>query len=66
MRLETLKEARWILFSLALAIVVTWFISIWLAAFFLALFLFTIAFFRDPDRRVPRDSNLIVDRLMAG
>lgn len=60
MRLETLKEARWILFSLALAIVVTWFISIWLAAFFLALFLFTIAFFRDPDRRVPRDSNLIV------
>ena len=29
-------------------------------AFFLALFLFTIAFFRDPNRPVPADPNLIV------
>jgi phosphatidylserine decarboxylase len=40
--------------------VAVWFVSVWLSLIFLALFLFTIAFFRDPDRRVPADPNLIV------
>jgi phosphatidylserine decarboxylase len=60
MRAQTLLEAGWILLTLALAGVGTWFISAWLSLIFLALFLFTVAFFRDPDRPVPADSNLIV------
>jgi len=60
MRAQTLLEARWILLILALAAVATWFISAWLSLIFLALFLFTVAFFRDPDRCVPADPNLIV------
>jgi phosphatidylserine decarboxylase len=60
MRVQTLSEARWILLILAFAATATWFVSIWLALVFVALFLFTLAFFRDPDRRVPGDPNLIV------
>jgi len=60
MRAQTLLEARWILLILALAAVTTWFISAWFSLIFLALFLFTIAFFRDPDRSVPTDPNLLV------
>jgi phosphatidylserine decarboxylase len=60
MRAQTLLEARWILLILALAAVATWFISAWFSLIFLALFLFTIAFFRDPDRSVPTDPNLLV------
>src|SRR6267142_299405 len=60
MRAQTLLEARWILLISALAAVATWFISAWLSLIFLALFLFTVAFFRDPDRPVPADPNLIV------
>jgi phosphatidylserine decarboxylase len=60
MRAQTLLEARWIFLVLALAAMATWFISAWLSLVFLALFLFTIAFFRDPDRPVPADPNLIV------
>jgi phosphatidylserine decarboxylase len=60
MRAQTLLEARWILLILALAGVAVWFVSTWLALVFLALFIFTIAFFRDPDRPVPPDPNLIL------
>src|SRR5206468_12201480 len=60
MRAQTLLEARWILLILALSAVATWFVSAWLSLIFLALFLFTVAFFRDPDRPVPKDPNLIV------
>ena len=60
MRTQTLLEARWILLILALAALTTWFVSAWLSLIFLALFLFTVAFFRDPDRTVPADPNLIV------
>jgi len=60
MRTQTLLEARWILLILVLAGVAVWFVSPWLALVFLALFIFTIAFFRDPDRPVPTDPNLIV------
>jgi phosphatidylserine decarboxylase len=60
MRTQTLLEARWILLILALAAVATWFVSAWLSLIFLSLFLFTVAFFRDPDRLVPEDPNLII------
>ena len=60
MRAQTLLEACWILLILALAATVFWIVSAWLSLIFVALFLFTIAFFRDPDRPVPADPNLIV------
>jgi phosphatidylserine decarboxylase len=60
MRAQTLLEAGWILLILALAAVAMWFISAWLSLIFLALFLFTVVFFRDPDRPVPADPNLVV------
>jgi phosphatidylserine decarboxylase len=60
MRRQTLFEARWILLILALAGLAVWFVSAWVSVLFLALFLFTIAFFRDPDRRIPADPKLIV------
>jgi phosphatidylserine decarboxylase len=60
MRSQTLLEARWILVILAAVGMAASFFSVWLSLVFLALFLFTIAFFRDPNRRVPADPNLIV------
>ena len=60
MRSQTLLEARWILLILAAIGVAVWFVSAWLSLIFLALFLFTIAFFRDPNRPVPSGPNLIV------
>src|SRR5712664_972737 len=60
MRTQTLLEARWILLIFALAALTTWFVSAWLSLIFLSLFLFTVAFFRDPDRSVPPDPNLVV------
>ena len=60
MRSQTLMEARWILLILASVGVAVWFVSMWLSLIFLALFLFTIAFFRDPNRLVPAGPNLIV------
>ncbi|HEY7002096.1 MAG TPA: phosphatidylserine decarboxylase family protein [Candidatus Udaeobacter sp.] len=60
MRAQTLFEARWILLILASAGVMVWFVSAWLSLILLLLFLFTIAFFRDPDRAVPADPSLIV------
>jgi phosphatidylserine decarboxylase len=60
MRLQTLLEARWILGFLALFILAGAFLSVWLQWFFLFLFFGTIAFFRDPERTVPAEPNLIV------
>src|SRR5256886_4757641 len=60
MRSQTLMEARWILLILASGGVAVSFVSMWLSLIFLALFLFTIAFFRDPNRPVPAGPNLIV------
>ena len=60
MRSQTLLEARWILLILASIGVAVWFVSMWLSLIFLALFLFTIAFFRDPNRPVPAGPNLVV------
>ena len=60
MRLQTLSEARWILTFLALLAVIFGFFSAWALWFFLLLLLCTVAFFRDPEREVPSDPNLIV------
>jgi phosphatidylserine decarboxylase len=60
MRAQTLFEARWILLILGAGGAAVWFVSVWLCLIFLALFLFTIAFFRDPNRRVPADPKLVV------
>jgi phosphatidylserine decarboxylase len=60
MRLQTLLEARWILALFALLAVVGAAFSPWLWWFFFLLLVFTVAFFRDPERTVPSDPNLIV------
>ena len=60
MRLQTTLEARWILAFFALLAVVAVLLSVWLSLFFVLLFFCTVAFFRDPERTVPTDPNLIV------
>jgi phosphatidylserine decarboxylase len=60
MRLQTLSEARWILAFFALLATVCWFVSGWLSLLFLLLIFCTLAFFRDPERTVPTDPNVIV------
>src|SRR5438477_191125 len=67
MRFQTLYEGRWIfaiLFSLA---IVCSFFSVWLTLICLALIGYTLAFFRDPARRDPLDTNGVVgDELKRG
>ena len=60
MRLQALREARWILVFLALLAIVFGFLSVWAFLFFVLLCLCTIGFFRDPDRAAPVDPNIIV------
>ncbi len=60
MRVQALWEARWILTFVALLAIVFGFFSVWALWFFLLLFLCTLAFFRDPERTVPADENLIL------
>src|SRR5438132_13049182 len=60
MRLQTLLRARWSLALFALLAIATLFVSAWLSLLFFLLFLCTVAFFRDPERMVPADPNLIV------
>jgi phosphatidylserine decarboxylase len=60
MKLRALGEARWILGILALCCVASlvWYPA--LSVLFAALFLFSLYFFRDPERRPPADENLAV------
>ena len=60
MRLQTLLEARWILTFFVLLAIVAALFSAWLSLFFLLLIFCTVAFFRDPERAVRADPNLIV------
>jgi phosphatidylserine decarboxylase len=60
MRLQTLSEARWILVFLAVLAAGCWFVSGWLSLLFLLLIFCTFAFFRDPERTVPADPNVII------
>ena len=60
MRLQTLREARWILAILVLLAVISWWISGWLVLLCVLLILYTFAFFRDPDRADPSDPSAVV------
>jgi phosphatidylserine decarboxylase len=60
MRLQTLNEARWIFAVLVVLLLASWFVFPWLSLLFLALILYTFAFFRDPDRVAPDDNDAVV------
>jgi phosphatidylserine decarboxylase len=60
MRFQTLYEGRWIFLILAVLALASWFVSPWLSLLFLLLILYTLAFFRDPDRVVPPDPDAVV------
>ncbi len=60
MRWQTLYEGRWIFAILALLALASLFISIWLTIVFLALIIYTLAFFRDPERLSPADPDSVV------
>ena len=60
MRFQTLYEARWILFVLALLGLASAFLSGWLVLPFVLLIVYTFWFFRDPVRIVPADPDAVV------
>jgi phosphatidylserine decarboxylase len=60
MRLQTIAEARWILAILFFLALGSWFLSGWLSLPFLILVLYTLFFFRDPDRNIPADRNAVL------
>ncbi len=60
MRGQTLWEGRWIFAVLVVLTVVSWFLLPWLALLWLALILYTLAFFRDPERIAPPDPDVVV------
>jgi phosphatidylserine decarboxylase len=60
MRLQTLAEARWIFAVLVALMLVSWWVVPWLSLLFLMLSLYTVAFFRDPDRIAPSDDGAVL------
>ena len=60
MRLQTLLEARWIFAILLLLLFTSLFFSGWLVLLFLVLIVYTLFFFRDPERNVPADPSAVV------
>ena len=60
MRWQTLYEGRWIFAILALLAIAAAFISFWIAIVFVALIIYTFAFFRDPERTSPADPESVV------
>ena len=60
MRLQTLAEARWIFAILFVLIVVSWLFSPWISLVFVILAIYTLAFFRDPERIAPNDADAVV------
>jgi phosphatidylserine decarboxylase len=60
MRAQTLYEGRWIFVALGALALASWFVSGWLSVLFILLILYTLAFFRDPDRAVSSDPNAVV------
>lgn len=60
MRLQTLREARWIFAVLVALTLASWFVWPWLSLFFVGLIIYTSAFFRDPDRTSPADEESVV------
>ena len=60
MRWQTLWQAKWILLVLVLATAGAWRFLPWLAVLPAALLVFTLYFFRDPHRDIPKGENLVV------
>ena len=60
MRFQTLLEGRWIFAILLVLAGASALISWWLTFLFVTLILYTIAFFRDPDRPDPADQSAVV------
>ncbi len=60
MRFQTLFEGRWIFAILLILAITCAFFSLWLSLVFVALILYTLAFFRDPYRADPSDPRAIV------
>jgi phosphatidylserine decarboxylase len=60
MRFQTLFEGRWIFAILLVLAIAGAFLSLWLSLVFVALILYTFAFFRDPNRWDPPDQRAVV------
>ncbi len=60
MRFQTLFEARWIFLVLLLLGALSLWLTPWLALLFLALIGYTFAFFRDPERVIPAEPDVVV------
>jgi len=60
MRWQTLYEGRWIFAILALLAITASFLTTWLALPFVALIVYTFAFFRDPERSTPSEPDAVV------
>lgn len=69
MRGQTLYEARWIFAVLVVLTFLLGLITPWLSLLGVLLILYTFYFFRDPERAVPTDPNVVVaaaDGVIAG
>ena len=60
MRLQTLAEARWIFAILFVLIIASWFVSPWVSLLFIVLAIYTLTFFRDPERVAPTDQDAVL------
>ena len=60
MRGQTLYEARWIFAALVVLTLFLGYISFWLALVGVLLVVYTFYFFRDPERVVPSDQDVVV------
>ena len=60
MRFQTLFEGRWIFAVLLILAITSALFSLWLSLVFVALLLYTVAFFRDPNRSDPSDQRAVV------
>jgi phosphatidylserine decarboxylase len=60
MRFQTLYEGRWIFAILLILAAASVLVSLWLTIFFIAIIFYTLAFFRDPNRRDPADQLAVV------
>jgi phosphatidylserine decarboxylase len=60
MRLQTLFEARWIFLVLLLLGALSLLLTAWLGLLFVVLIGYTFAFFRDPERTIPAEAEVVV------